>query len=267
LNWIDRFAAKHRRFGIPNLMMYVVALTAIVFVLSLFPNGYVILSGMTFDRAAILQGQIWRLVTFLFIPETTNLFFIVFSLYFYYLIGNTLEREWGTAKFSLYYLMGAALTLIVSFVFDLNSSATYLNFSLFFAFASLYPDFEVLVFFILPVKIKWLAVLDALYFVFSIFTSPWPHLLIPVVAVGNYLLFFWQDYIDYFRRQKGYRKRASSFRQGVQAGRAEKKAYLHKCCVCGVTDKDDPNLDFRYCSLCTGYKCYCSNHLFTHEHH
>ncbi len=267
MKWIDRFAQKHRNFGIPNLMLYVVALTGLVFVFSLFPNGSTLVSGMMFDRTAILQGQLWRLITFLFIPETLSPIFIIFSLYFYYLIGNTLEREWGTAKFTLYYLLGALLTMAVSFIFDLSSSATYLNFSLFFAFASFYPDFEVLVFFILPVKIKWLAVLDAVYFLIAIFTSPWPYFLIPLVAVGNYLLFFWQDYVDFFRRQKGYRKRAASFRRGVQSGRPEKKAYTHKCSVCGITDRDDPDMEFRYCSLCTGYKCYCANHLFTHEHH
>lgn len=268
LNWIDRFCQKHRRFGIPNLMMVVVVVSALVFLLSLFPAGLQIVSGLTFDRTMILKGQIWRLITFAFIPETFNPIFIIFSLYFYYLIGSSLEREWGTAKFTLYYLMGIVLTALVSFIFDLGSTATYLNFSLFFAFATFYPDFQVLVFFILPVKIKWLAVLDALYFVVAILTSGWPYFLIPIVAVGNYFLFFWRDYVSFFKRRRSFSKSSSAWRRNMREIKSQKeqRPYTHKCAVCGITDLDDPDMEFRYCSLCTGYKCYCSNHLFSHEH-
>ena len=268
MKWVDRFAQRHRRFGIPNLMVYIVILNLVVYVLSIVPNGERVILGLYFNRDLIFQGQIWRLFTFLFIPESSGVLFLILTLYFYYLIGSSLEREWGSAKFTLYYLLGLLFTIAVGLIFDLTlTSAMYLNLSLFFAFASLYPDFQVLLFFFLPIKIKWLALIDAFFFLIGVVLNPWPYFLVPLVAVANYFLFFFQDYVSFFRQRHRTQQRASSFRRNVREGTRQKRDYIHKCSVCGITDKDDPNMEFRYCSLCTGYKCYCANHLFRHEHH
>ena len=266
MKWIDRFAIRHPRFGIPNLMLYIVALNALAYVLLMFPQGGTIYLSMMFDRELILHGEIWRIFTYLFLPTDSSFILMLISLYFYWMIGSTLEREWGTTKFSLYYLIGWFLTTVVSFIFDLSSNGTYLNLSLFFAFASLYPDFEVLLFFFLPIKVKWLAVADAALFIFAAISSPWPFFMIPITAIGNYFLFFYDSYVEFFKRRKYGASRSSAFRKQVREGEVKKRNYTHKCCICGITDLDDPNMEFRYCSLCTGYKCYCQNHLFNHTH-
>lgn len=195
---LDRWSYKYGRYAIENLMIYIVIGMAIVFASDflLLPQIGVSLSSLlAFDRAAIFSGQIWRIVTFIFIPPDSSMLFILFSLYFYWLIGGGLESAWGAFKFNIYYLVGILGTIIAGM---LTGYATnyYLNMSLFFAFAALYPDFQVLLFFILPIRIKWLALLDALYFLISfIFAGPGGKIAL-LVAVANFLLFFGGEFIS-----------------------------------------------------------------------
>ncbi len=178
-SWLDRFCAKHRNLAVPNLMLYIVIGNVIVFVLDMF-SRYSFSHMLTFVPYYIFHGQIWRLVTFIFVPEGSKLFFVAISLYFYYFIGNALEREWGSARFTVFYgigvLVNIAVGLVLSFLYGLNYpwpvvSMYYINMSLFFAFAALYPDLQVLLFFIIPVKVKWLAWIDAAFFAWSILSS------------------------------------------------------------------------------------------------
>ena len=267
MKFIDRFCYKYKRFGIKNLMRYVIGLNALVFVLSLMPNGDVIYQGLLFDRAAIFSGEIWRVVTCLFIPPSTNILFLFFALYFYYIIGRAIEAEWGSMKLTVYYVLSCLLTLTVCFVFDVSLTATYVNLSLFMAFATFYPDFQMLLFFVIPIKIKYLAMVDAGFFLWNIVTTPFPYNLAPVVAMGAYLAFFYEYYVRFFKTRGRVRKSASSYRQNVRETRQAQTGYVHKCAVCGKTDRDDPSEEFRYCSVCTDYACYCSKHIFNHEHH
>ena len=263
MKWLDRFCFKYERFGIRNLMKYVVGLNALVFVLYLVnPTIY---AWLMFDRASVLSGQLWRIITFAFLPQTTSVIFIIFVLYFYYMIGQTLESEWGSMKLTVYYVISILLTLAVCFIFNVPGSGTYINLSLFFAFATLYPDFPIRLFFLLPLKIKYLAYVDAAFFLYQIIATPFPRNLVPVGALGAYFLFFSGQLIGLVRRSRAGNARTVKFKSAVRKAKQE-KGYIHKCAKCGLTDADDPEMEFRYCSLCMGYQCYCARHIFDHEH-
>lgn len=279
---VDRFAYNHPRFGIPNLMKFIVAGNLVVYLLMMFA-GYDAVSFLLFDWQAITHGELWRLVTFIFMPEATSPLWLAISLYFYYMIGTTLEREWGTAKFSLYYFSGVILTVITGAIIGLTmgnawiSGTDYVNLSMFFAFAMLYPETQFLVFFIIPIKVKWLALIDAAFFALavlsSLFQMYWLGALLPIIALLNFFVFFWTNISDEIAYRRG-RARHQTSHQTIQfksAVRQQKKkeaerGYRHKCAVCGRTDADFPELEFRYCSRCVGYHCFCQDHIFSHEH-
>lgn len=271
--WLDRFCARHPRFGISNLMLYVALGNIAIALMDTFSMGSISLSAMLyFNRAAIFSGQVWRLLTFILVPQSAGLFWAAISAYFYYWIGSTLEREWGTAKFSVFYFCGVLLNVIYGLVTG-YASMHYVNLSLFFAFATLYGETQVRVYFIIPVKVKWLAWLDAVIFAWGILAcllvKDWLGALLPLVAILNYAIFFWQDFRYLVSRTK---RRASPnvvhFKQAQKQAKkkAEGQGYTHKCAVCGITDRDDPNMEFRYCSRCEGYHCYCMNHIGSHVH-
>ena len=278
---IDRFCFNHPRFGIPNLMLWVVIGNVLVFVMDLFSNGT--FSGiLTFVPGLILRGQVWRLLTFVFVPAfSNNIIFFLISAYFYYFVGTRLEQQWGTTRFNVFYLSGVVLSIIVGLLAGLvgggmvpTATMEYVNLSLFFAFASLFPDMVVLLFFVLPVKVKWLAYLDAALLLYGMIRllaqGAYILALLPVLAILNYLVFFGDSLLDALRGQVQ-RTRYQNSRRTVNFRRAAKQAqkktgYLHKCCVCGRTDVDYPDLEFRYCSKCAGYRCYCIDHINSHVH-
>lgn len=282
---VDRFAYSHPNFGIPNLMRYIVIGNVIVYFLLVFA-GYSAVSFLAFDWRAITHGEIWRLVTFLFFPRYYSLWdaiWLVFFLYLYYMIGTTLEREWGTAKFNLYYLSGAVLTALTGVIIGLISGnaliagADYVNLSMFFAFAVLYPDTQFLLFFLIPVKVKWLAWLDAALFALAVIQSLLSGsllgALLPIIAILNFIVFFWTKISDEIAWRRGRAKHQTShqtiqFKAAArqQRKREEERGYRHKCAVCGRTDAEYPDLEFRYCSRCQGYHCFCQDHIFNHVH-
>lgn len=295
-SWLDRFCYKHPRLAIPNLMTVLVIGTVVVYFLDWFgpATGVRFSSYLSFAPYDILHGQVWRLITFVFIPLDDNPFFLLLSLYFYWWIGSSLEREWGSTKFTVFYGMGVLLNIIAGLLvyFPLagmitaqtgggvmlsgliTTTITYLNLSMFFAFATLFPDLRILLFFIIPVKVKWLAWLDAAIFAWGILGSliqlNWVGVVIPIVAVLNYLLFFWSDLMSFTKRTV-HRAKHQNSRQTVNFKTAtrkaqEQKGYIHKCAVCGKTDADHPDEEFRYCSKCNGYYCYCSEHIGNHVH-
>lgn len=275
MNSVERFCYKHPRFGIPNLMLYIVVGNAIVWLFSNMDTTGTLLSYLYFSPYHILHGQIWRLVTFAIVPESTGLLYVVITLYFYYFIGSTLENQWGQAKFTVYYLSGMIFTIIYGFLIyfitgrSYGLSATYINLSMFFSFATLFPETRVMLFFIIPVKIKWLAIVDAVYFAIMVLLTPFPLKLVPVVAVLNYLIFCGGWLLDYVRPSRmRQRSRTVNFRREARRiNREQAKApYNRKCAVCGRTDTDYPELEFRYCSRCAGYHCFCQDHINNHIH-
>ncbi len=269
---IDRFCAKHPRFGVPNLALYIavgqaaVGLTEMLMELLLRKS---LVSWLMFYRPAILQGQVWRLVTFILVPTSSNPFYLLLGCYVIYWTGRMLEREWGTAKFSLFYLCGALWSVLGGMVLG-TISMYYIHLSFFLVIATMYSEMQVLFMFVLPVKMKWLALLDvALILLDGVRIGPIV-VLLAVPSFINYFIFtwpFWSMKLGFVRRRAD--PQVINFKRARR--QAEKKAretggYLHKCAVCGLTDQDDPNMEFRYCSKCDGYYCYCANHINNHIH-
>lgn len=277
--WIDRFAYSHPRFGIPNLMLYIVAANAVVYVLSMFA-GRAAVSFLAFDLSHLLQGEVWRLVTFVLLPFTYQPVTLVILLFFYYSVGSALEREWGAAKFTLYYLSGMVLSVLATVLVSLGSgyygwslsSAHYINLTLFLAFAALYPDARI-IYIVFPLKAKWLAIADIVLLVLELAASlrsgDLAGAAASVMAVLNFVIFFWTDILRLFGIQSRQRSRQTvQFKSAVrqQKRTAARRGYRHKCEICGRTDADCPELEFRYCSKCQGYHCFCSDHIFDHRH-
>ena len=277
---VDRFCARHPNFGIPRLMLYVVAGNVIVYLLALFTSAKnpAALSFLTFNLSGLLRGEVWRIITFIFFPMNSSPFFMLLSLYFYYWIGSTLEREWGTARFTFYYVSGVILTVIGAVIaslitgdYGLTLAGThFVNLSLFLAFAVLFPDVQVMLFFIIPIKMKWLAIIDGVYYalvvISSLTTGDWTGVVLPIAALLNFLLFVWPELKRLVGIQRHHNSRQSvNFRQAVRQ-QQQQKGYRHKCAVCGRTDADYPDLQFRYCSKCAGYHCFCQDHIFSHVH-
>ena len=284
---IDRFCARHPRFGIPNLMKFVVFTQIGVFLLELLcqavlRTGWV--SYLEFVPLYIFQGQVWRLVTWLVVPNSSNPFYLLLGCYFYYWIASTLERQWGTARFNLFYFGGALLSVLVGLLLgllqrDLTHTYSaiglsyYLNLSIFLVLATLFGDAQVLLFFVVPVKMKWMALLDVVLILMDMVkmvrAGYWMLALAPLASWINYFIFTWPFWSMKLGRVK---RRADpkviQFRQAQkQAQKArQSQSWHHKCAVCGITDLDDPNMEFRYCSKCDGYYCYCADHINNHVH-
>lgn len=211
MDWIDKLNRKYGRHAVPHLMYLVTGLMLAIYLADLLLGGQA--SGMLyFNRHLILQGQIWRVVTFLFLPPNSSPLWILFSLYFYVIIGNGLENAWGSFRFNVFYLVGALAAIASGFLTGVTVNE-YLNMSLFLAFAAIYPDHEVLLFFFLPIKIKWLALLDLLFFAYALLAGSWPIKLAVVFALLNVALFFGSDLLRTVRQQSGYWKTRYNFRR------------------------------------------------------
>ena len=287
-HWLDRFAWKHPRFGIPNLMYWIIGGTLLVYVLDRF-SGNAATALLDFYPSAILGGQVWRLVTFVFVPQTYKILWFFLAMFFYASLGTFMEREWGTAKFTLFYLSGVVLSILYGFIAYWISgvegistaSMYYVNLSLFLAFATLYPDAPMRFYFVIPLRAKWLALLYVAIMVWDIVGTPTyllplvlPMLLPSMLAsLTNYALFFWSGLCEMLGVQRRRAQHRSSpqtirFKSAVrqQEKKAQEQGYRHKCEVCGRTDADFPDLEFRYCSKCAGYHCFCLDHIYHHEH-
>ena len=260
-------------------MLYIVIANAIVWLFGMMDTTQTLYSLLYFDPALVMKGQVWRLVTFMLVPESNRPLVLLISLYFYYFIGSSLESEWGKGKFTIYYFSGILLTVLYSLVFywitgnRVVVTATYVNLSLFFAFASLWPEQRVLLFYIIPVKIKWLAWVDAAFFVLMVVQyirlGMFGFALLPIVAMAGYLLFFGEWLFGFVSPKRAKQKaRTIQFKQAAKKAQQEqaRQAYERKCAVCGRTDRDHPNLEFRYCSRCEGYHCFCEEHINNHIH-
>lgn len=224
LKWINKLERKYRRYAISNLMTYIIALNAAVYVINLLIPQSNLYAKLALNPAMILRGEIWRLITFLFLPPSSSPIFIVFVLYFYYLVGSNLEYQWGSFRFNIYYLIGVLSTIAASFIsyaitgFGLVSPE-HLNLSLFLAFAHLFPYFEVLLFFFIPIKVKYLAWFNWAFIVFALIFRPLPMKLAAIASVVNYFIFFGSDLITTIKlRIQTYKKR-KRFREAFKNDR------------------------------------------------
>lgn len=269
---IDAFCRQHPNFGIPNLIKYITIADVVIWLLNMVNPRIVYY--MTFDPRFILQGQVWRLISFVFIPQNFGVLALI-TFYLYYMIGTTLERSWGTGQFTIFLFSGIILTIIYGFLIyfiagmRVSLTADYVFLSMFFSFAALYPDMQLLLFFVIPIKMKWLALVDGVLFLAGVISMPFPANLLPLVAILNFFIFCGEDLKALLHI--GGAKRSPTvinFRRETKQIRREqaKSLYHHKCSVCGRTDTDYPNLEFRYCSKCAGYHCFCEEHINSHIH-
>ena len=282
----ERFCFKNRNMGIPNLMLYISLGTALVFLMSIINENYALYYWLCFDRQLILQGQVWRLVSYVLTYNAGNVLLTIISLFCYYSLGQGIENLWGTLRFNLFYFTGVILQDVFCMITGFYADVFYLNLSLFLAFATMYPETQFLILFVIPVKAWILALLDLVLTLAPVISNTldgyFPYSLFPLVALLNYFLFFGKDVLNVipmswranFRRllrKSSSPKKAKTIpfptAGSYQATQTKVKApYNHKCTICGRTDISDPQLEFRYCSRCSGYHCYCEDHISNHTH-
>ncbi len=278
----EQFCFRHQKVGIPNLMLYISIGAALVYIMTLAMGSPVLYNVLSFNRAAILKGQVWRLFSYVFTYSLDNIILFAVSLICYYSLGRAMENIWGTLRFNLYYFCGLILMDIYCMIFNCHADVTYLNLSLFLGYATLYPDSRFLLFFIIPVKAWIFALVDLGLMVLGLLVFRFPDNLFSVIALANYFLFFGADVVNIFplawraNASRLFRKKNKKTKSNVipfptagsyAATTAKVKApYTHQCTVCGKTDISDPDLEFRYCSRCSGYRCYCQEHINNHTH-
>ena len=282
----ERFCYQHRSKGIPNLMLYISIGAAIVYIMSMVDKSNILYNALCFDRDLILQGQVWRLFTYVFTYSAGNILIMLISLLCYFTLGRAMENIWGTFRFNLFYFTGVVLMDIFCMIFGgFRADVAYLNMSLFLGYATLYPDAGFLLFYIIPVKAWIFALLDLVLTLVEVIqltaAGLFPYNLFPLIAIANYFLFFGKDVVNVIpltwrlNARRLFKKKPKAKTGTVpfptagsyQASTATVKApYTHKCTVCGRTDVSNPELEFRYCSRCNGYHCYCEDHINNHTH-
>lgn len=278
MNFLDKLEQKFGRFAIRDLSKYIVGCYIIGSIIDfLAPNMY--FQYLALSPQMILQGQVWRLVTFLFAPlldmrSLLGILFIVFVLMFYYSICSSLEQMWGSFRFNMYMLTGILGTIIGAFVvYAISPSAYvimdtfYLQLSLFLAYATIFPDVQVMLYGLIPIKIKWVAYVDVAYLAFMFITAGGgayglSKRVAIIISLVNFLLYF-------FAGRNGSKYRPSEIKRKKKFVKHVKQSTdgaRHMCAVCHRTEQDDPTLEFRFCSKCEGNYEYCQDHLFTHTH-
>lgn len=285
---MSNFEKKFGKYAVSNLSLKLVILYVIGYVLYFVKPD--IFSLLVLDVTALMNGQIWRLFSWLLVPPESgsNFLFVAIMLYFYYSIGTSLERVWGDYKYNVYIFLGIILTILSAFFWvgylrlsgctglELATlskygagyfSTYYINMSIFLAFALTFPEAQVYLFFVLPIKVKYLGWIDAGFLVMSMITGNSAQRFVIAAALLNVVLLFmrsrsWMSY------SPGQVRRRQKFRRSVEEGKKNSRsaATIHKCAICGRTEKDGDNLEFRYCSKCEGGLEYCQDHLFSHVH-
>jgi hypothetical protein len=255
LELLDRVV---RPIAIPNLTQIIIAGQAMLFLASL--SDPTMVTRATLVWSQVLQGEVWRLVTFLFIPPTSSPLWLFFALYIFYLFGTSLEQYWGVVRYNGFFWLGLILTVAVAaLVPNAAFAGTFLSGTVFLAFATINPNFTLNLFLILPVKVKWLAWFQAAGYGFIFLKGGWVDKLAILASVGNYLIFFAPQVVNWFRHR--YRRKQWEARQFKPGSTAR-----HTCAVCGIDSNSHPQMEFRYCSKCGGEKAYCEEHLRNHQH-
>jgi len=280
----NRFCFENRHMGIPNLMLYVSLGSALVYLTIMATQDITVFNLLCFDRNSILHGQVWRLITYPLAFYSSNPLLAFVSLFCYYSIGRAMENIWGTLRFNLFYLCGVLMMDVYCLIFGGQADVYYLNLSLFLSYATMFPNAQFLLFFIIPVKAWIFALIDLVMVVYGLIFNPFPYNLFSVISLANYFLFFGKDVLNVvpmswrvnarrlFKKtkvQKADRPKVVPFPSAgsYEATVATPKApYTHRCTICGRTDVTDPQLEFRYCSRCKGYHCYCEDHISNHTH-
>ena len=288
MRFIDKLERKYGRYGIENMTMYIIISYVLGYALMYINPGA--LSMLSLNVTKILQGQVWRLITWIVYPPSTSspLWFVIAILFFYYPISASLEHTWGKFKFTLYILSGMIFTVIAAFILHfvmggvldglggIIFSTYYISLSIFLAYSLTYPDMTVLLMFVIPIKMKWMSIVYAAIVIYDVaryfMNGAW-FMALPIIAsLLNFVIFFLGTR-DFNRYNPKEIHRKNEFRRAVNGGSKtvpfpgnSNAVTKHKCAVCGRTEKDDPNLEFRFCSKCNGNYEYCQDHLYTHIH-
>ena len=268
MSFLDKLERKWGKFAIPNLMRVIIALYALGMVFQIFAPGFYT-QYLMLDMHQVMNGQIWRIFTFLLQCPSNSIFFFIITLYFYSMIGELLERSWGSFRFNIYYFSGVIGTVVAAFLIYMITGrvyymdTTFINASLFLAFAFEYPDKEVLLMFVMPIRMKWLAFASMAMYAMNFIQGSLGTKIAIVVSLINFIFYFTS-----IIKRSGYApkqvKRRMTYKRAVD--QSKKVSSHHKCAICGRTEKDDDSLEFRYCSRCNGNYEYCQDHLFTHQH-
>ena len=298
MNFIYKLEHKFGRFAIRNLSLILILCYVAGYIIEFAATAF--MEYLTLNPYAIVHGQVWRIVSWILIPPgESNIFFAIIMLVFYYSIGTSLERTWGTFQYNLYLFAGMFFTLIGSFlmmgfcylfrpellngiyseytVFESLSyvfSTYYVNMSIFLAYAATFPDNQVLLMFIIPIKVKWLGVVYGAFLVYEMISGMLMNgnvgFVYPFVigsSMLNFIVFFFTTR-NYIRMNRSQRKMHRDFARKQRTDKAARNAGItkHRCAVCGRTEKDGDDLVFRFCSKCAGNYEYCQDHLYTHIH-
>jgi hypothetical protein len=248
LDWLERHLS---RLAIPRLIRYVVALNALVFILLTLDPKYI--SALVLDREAILQGQVWRLVSWIFIPDTLSPIWVIFYLMVVWWTGELLEGAWGTFRLNAYYFLGMFFCVASALIFGASGGNMFLNLSLFLAVATLAPNMEILFLLVIPLKLKWVALISLLWPAYILVTGSLPVKMIVIMCLGNYLIFFGPSLLRRSRENRQTMRRGARFE-----ATKDSSPTLHRCEACGITEVTDPHADFR---VANDGKEYCTRHL------
>jgi len=264
IHFLYRLQQKYK--GIPDLMRYIVIGNVIVYLLGYL--GVRTVSLLCLNPEKVFGGQVWRLISFIFLLPVGNILFAAFVFYFYYIVGRALENQLGSFIFTLYYACNIILTIIISLMSGISVvSAAQIHLSLFLAFGYLFPEYTIFLFMIIPVKMKYLAIFYGIYTVYEAIMLPgWGSKLIALVGLFTFLMFFYGELLTSFKERSSVLKNRQQFHQKRNTAHEHLQIVRHQCEVCKRTELDDPNLEFRYCSGCDGYHEYCIEHLGNHVH-
>jgi len=265
MSLLPRLESRFGRWAIPNVTVIIIAGQVLLYFLQVMRAGQGgELAKIYLLPSAVLQGEVWRLFTFLFAPPATRSIFVIFYWILMYLFGNGLEQQWGTFRYNIFLLIGylasvAAAFIAYAFGYDAIANNGFLYGTVFLAFARLFPDFTINIYFILPIKIKWLALLMWIGYGYGFIKGDWMGRMLIVASILNYLLFFGREHVRDWRQ--GHRRR--EYQSKVKA---TSKSIQHQCEVCDLNSETSPRTLFRYCSKCDGQCCYCPEHIRNHEH-
>lgn len=274
MNFLNKMERKLGKYAIHNLTFWLIGIYILGYIIEFtMPN---VLAWLTLEPYYVMQGQVWRLLSWILIPPSTNLIFMIFMLMCYYFIGTSIENAIGCFRYNVYLLGGVLISVVAAMAsygiyylvagkllfFGYSFSTNYINMSLFLTFAALFPNVQFQLYFIIPIKAKWMGIIEAVWALLS-FVSGGPAQRIAIVAsMANFLIFYLCTR-NYNRVSPREIHRKQVYRQQM---RQPKGVTRHKCAVCGRTEQDGEHLEFRFCSKCEGNYEYCQEHLFTHQH-
>ncbi len=271
MNFLRKLERKFGRYAIHDLMRYIIMLYLAGFLLNMV-NPMFYWTSLCLDPQAILSGQVWRLVTFLICPPESSVLFALIAIYVYYSLGSTLERVWGAFRFNVYILTGVLGHILAAFLIYFITGHTvymspyFLNQSLLLSMTATFPEMQFLLFYVIPIKAKWLGLFVGAEYVYRFLFGGLEQKMEIGVSMLNFIIFFLMTR-NYNKVNPREIHRKQAFKQEMKKAEVQKiRLTHHRCAVCGRTEKDDPNLEFRYCSKCEGGLEYCMDHLYTHRH-